>query len=59
MAGTRRSFTDNFKREAVRLAEEPGSVSKIAQDLGIDPSVLSRWIGKCAVAHESRPLASR
>lgn len=37
MARTRRSFTEEFKREAVRLAEQPGNtVAKIAQDLGID-----------------------
>ena len=45
MARTRRSFTDEFKREAVRLAEQSDSnVSKIAQDLGVDPSVLRRWV---------------
>lgn len=45
MARTRRTFTDEFKREAVRLVEQPDSnVSKIAQDLGVDPSVLRRWV---------------
>lgn len=45
MARSRRHFTDEFKREAVRLAEQPDSnVSSVARDLGLDPSVLRRWI---------------
>ena len=39
----RRSFTEEFKREAVRLAIERGNVSAVARDLGINESVLSRW----------------
>jgi transposase len=39
----RRSFTEEFKREAVRLATERGNVSAIARDLGIHESVLNRW----------------
>ena len=39
----RRSFTEEFKREAVRLAVEQGNVSAVARDLGIHDSVLSRW----------------
>ncbi len=47
MARNRRHFTDEFKREAVRLAEQPDSnVSRVAQDLGLDPSVLRRWVGQ-------------
>ena len=46
MARNRRHFTDEFKREAVRLAEQPDSnISRVAQDLGLDPSVLRRWVG--------------
>jgi transposase len=45
MARTRRSFTGEFKREAVRLAEQPdNNVVTIAQDLEIDSSVLRRWV---------------
>jgi transposase len=40
---TRRSFTEEFKREAVRLAQERGNVSVVARDLGIVQSVLGRW----------------
>jgi transposase len=39
----RRSFTEEFKRDAVRLAIERGNVSAVARDLGISESVLSRW----------------
>lgn len=31
----------------MRLAEQPDSnVSRVAQDLGLDPSVLRRWVGQ-------------
>ncbi len=39
----RRSFTEEFKREAVQLASERGNVSAVARDLGINESVLNRW----------------
>ena len=39
----RRVFTEEFKRDAVRLAKERGSVSQVARDLGIHESVLTRW----------------
>ena len=50
MTRNRRHFTDEFKREAVRLAEQPCSnVSQVAMDLGLDPSVLRRWVGQMRV----------
>jgi transposase len=42
-ASPRRIFTEEFKREAVRLATERGNVSAVARDLGIQESVLGRW----------------
>lgn len=40
----RRHFTDEFKREAVRLAGQPGATkSAIARDLGIGVNLLARW----------------
>ena len=43
--GTRRKFTAEFKREAVRLVAEPGStLLGVATSLGIDRSVLKRWV---------------
>ena len=44
MAKTRRSYTAEFKREAVRLLESSGKpVTEVAQRLGIGHSCLLRW----------------
>ena len=40
---TRKSYTDEFKREAVRLAEERGSIAQTARDLGISDSSIVYW----------------
>lgn len=43
--GTRRRFTDEFKREAIRLVGRPGvTMSSVARDLDIHVSVLRRWV---------------
>ena len=42
-APPRRAFTEEFKREAVRLAMERGNLSAVARDLGIHDSILQRW----------------
>ena len=40
----RRKFSDEYKREAVRLATQPGvSKSQVAQELGINANLLARW----------------
>lgn len=40
----RRKFSEEFKREAVRLTEDPEvTVAQIARDLGINANMLSRW----------------
>ncbi len=40
----RRRFTDDFKREAVRLTQTSGrTIKQVADDLGIGPSTLTRW----------------
>ena len=45
MARTRRSFSPEYKGEAVRLVLEQGlSVREAAQDLGLGKSTLERWI---------------
>lgn len=45
MSRTRRHFTDEFKREAVRLCNEPGAVvTQVARDLGIGENLLRRWV---------------
>src|SRR3712207_6605048 len=44
MAGKRRTFTNEFKVEAVRLVRVDGHpVSQVAKDLGIHASLLRRW----------------
>lgn len=45
----RRNFTPEFKREAVKLAEQPGrSVSAVARELGVQRSVLKHWMSSFA-----------
>ncbi len=40
----RRKFSDEFKREAVRLATQPGvTKSQVGRELGINPNLLARW----------------
>ena len=40
---TRKSFTEEFKREAVRLAKERGNLRATARDLGISDNTLQNW----------------
>lgn len=39
----RKVYTDEFKREAVRLANERGNVAETARALGIAENLLYRW----------------
>ena len=42
---TRRTYSREFKREAIRLWESSHkSMSEIEQDLGITPHLLSKWV---------------
>lgn len=42
---TRRRYSEEFKADAIRLAKEQGyGVSEAARRLGIDRSVLARWV---------------
>ena len=44
MTKVRRSFTDEFKREAVALLQTSGRpLMQIASELGIQPSMLRNW----------------
>jgi transposase len=44
MSRERRFFSEEFKREAVNLASQPGAnKSAIARDLGIGANLLERW----------------
>ena len=41
---TRRSFTKEFKEEAVKLITEQGySYAEAGRNLGVNPNQLSRW----------------
>jgi transposase len=45
MNKTSRSYTEEFKQDAVRLVETSGkSKTQIARDLGISDSALYRWL---------------
>jgi transposase len=42
---TRRTYTKEFKLEAIQLAESrDGNASEVARNLGISANVLNRWI---------------
>ena len=51
----RRVFTDEFKRDAVRLAQERGNLAAVARELGVSDHLLSRWKQRLAAAPE-RPF---
>ena len=61
-AETRRQYTEDFKREAVRLVRESAHpVTQVARDLGIPENVLYRWRAqhRQAEAHGTTPAAQR
>lgn len=39
----RKSYTEEFKRDAVRLAKERGNIRAVARDLGISDNTLQNW----------------
>ncbi len=44
-ARNRRTFSPEFKAEAVRMSKEPGqSIAQVAKDLGVADGVLRSWI---------------
>ena len=54
MARERRLFSEEFKREAVKLAGQPGaSKAGIARDLGVGANLLGRW---CREANVDRQV---
>jgi len=60
MAGTRMRYTDEFKREAVRLASEPGNaVSGVAKDLGIERGLIRSGRLSSPTARGSRRASGR
>ena len=54
-----RRFTEEFKEEAVRLAQTSGRTQReIAGDLGIGLSTLVRWIGRSREGRAVDPAAA-
>src|SRR3954470_13019081 len=51
-ARRRRSFTDDYKRQAVDLVASSGrSIGSVAKELGLPDSILRRWVEKLGVGH--------
>ena len=55
----RRKFSDEYKREAVQMALQPGvTKSQVARELGINANLLGRWcregIASISLLAESR-----
>jgi transposase len=60
MATTRRSFTDEFKAEAVALLESSSRpLEQVARELGVQPSMLRNWRKRLAQPGESPPLSGK
>jgi transposase len=52
----RRIFTDEQKAEAVRIVNQSGkSVNQVAQEMGLTPSSLSRWVKQAQIDHNPSP----
>jgi transposase len=48
----RRSFTDDYKQQAVELVASSGrSIGSVAKELGLRDSVLRRWVEKAGMRH--------
>jgi transposase len=57
MARKQRKYTEEFRREAVRLMETSGkAIAQIARDLGVNDSVLYRW--RDVYGQRARPASS-
>jgi transposase len=60
MTTTRRTFTDEFKREAVSLLGGRGRrLTQVATELGIQPSMLRAWRGNGTTAAGLASLPAR
>lgn len=59
MTTERKSYTEEFKREAVRLMESSGKpVAQLARDLGINDNNLYRWRGQYGQQIQTKPNGS-
>jgi len=56
----RRSFTDDYKRQAVDLVASSGrSIGSVAKELGLRDSVLRRWVELRGAGREPTAAARR
>ncbi|MEY4685184.1 MAG: hypothetical protein RLZ25_1643 [Pseudomonadota bacterium] len=54
--GTRRTFSKEFRAEAVALHEQQGlSITRIAKDLGLGWSTVDKWVKQSAADRGDRP----
>src|SRR6202140_1804776 len=54
----RRKFTAEFKREAVKLAEQPGrSLAAVARELGVERTVVKRGVDNFAAGRYEKNRA--
>ena len=59
MRNERKRYTEDFKREAVRLMESSGkAITEIARDLGINDNNLYRWRGQYSHQEVGKATAS-
>src|SRR5882672_4281717 len=59
-ARQRRSFTDDYKRQAVDLVASSGrSIGSVAKELGLRDSVLRRWVEQRGAGREPTAPARR
>jgi transposase-like protein len=52
---SRRVFTDAYKAEAVRLADDLGNVNQAARNLGIDDGLIRQWRKKLVTQTAAEP----
>jgi len=59
MARKRRSYTDEFKQEAVRLVHEHGlTYTQVSRDLGVCKSVIRAWVKKAEAGELGSPASA-
>lgn len=58
--GGRTAYTDEFRREAVRLAQrEPERVAQIARELAVHPETLRIWLARAGQRPDGPIVATR
>ena len=59
MGSTRRSFTDEYKDEAVRFVTKGGrSIAEVARNIGVHEMTLGKWVKKAREAEQAATPAS-